>query len=46
MDKAGYVVLQYRETGFTNEIRRYLRGRTPVYRLTRQGIPLLDIYEN
>ena len=44
MDEADYVVL-YRETGFTDEIRRYLHGRTPVYRLTCQGIPSLEIYE-
>ena len=46
MDEADYVVLQYRETGFTDEIRRYLRGRTPAHRLTRQRTLLLGIYEN
>ena len=46
MDKAGYVVLQYRETGFTDAIRRYLRGQTPAHRLARQRTLLLGIYEN
>jgi 4-amino-4-deoxy-L-arabinose transferase-like glycosyltransferase len=45
MDQADIVVLQYRETGFTDEIRRHLHGRVPVYRLACRGIPLLDIYE-
>jgi 4-amino-4-deoxy-L-arabinose transferase-like glycosyltransferase len=45
LDEADYVVIQYRQTRFEDyEIPGYLRGRTPVYRLSHRGIPLLDIY--
>jgi 4-amino-4-deoxy-L-arabinose transferase-like glycosyltransferase len=43
--EADYVVIQYRQTRFEDyEIPDYLRGRTPAYRLSHRGIPLLDIY--
>ena len=45
LDQADFVVLQYRQTRFeTYEIPAYLRGREPVYRLSHDGVPLLDIY--
>jgi len=43
--EADYIVLQHRQTGIDDEIESCVRGRTPVYRLSRQGVPLLDIYE-
>ena len=45
LDEADYTVIQYRQTRFEiYEIPDYLRGRTPAYRLSHHGIPLLDIY--
>ena len=45
LDEADYTVIEYRQTRFrTYEIPDYLRGRTPAYRLSHHGIPLLDIY--
>jgi 4-amino-4-deoxy-L-arabinose transferase-like glycosyltransferase len=42
---ADYVVIQYRQTRFEEyQIPAYLRGRTPAYRVSRDGVPLLDIY--
>jgi 4-amino-4-deoxy-L-arabinose transferase-like glycosyltransferase len=43
--EADYVVLQHRQTGIDDEIESCVRGRTPVYQISRQGVPLLDIYE-
>ena len=43
--EADYVVLQHRQTGIDDAIEGCVHGRTPVYRLSRQGVPLLDIYE-
>jgi hypothetical protein len=43
--EADYVVLQHRQTGIDDEIKSCVRGRTPVYQLGRQGVPLLYIYE-
>jgi len=43
--EADYVVLQHRQTEIDAKIENCVRGRTPVYRLSRQRIPLLDIYE-
>jgi hypothetical protein len=45
IDEADYVVLQHRQTGIDGEIENCVRGRTPVYQINRQGVPLLDIYE-
>jgi 4-amino-4-deoxy-L-arabinose transferase-like glycosyltransferase len=43
--EADYAVIQYRQTRFEDyEIPGYLRGRTPAYRLSHRGVPLLDIY--
>jgi len=42
--QADYVVLQYRQTGFDDDQVRWLEGREPVYRLSRHGVPLMDIY--
>jgi 4-amino-4-deoxy-L-arabinose transferase-like glycosyltransferase len=43
--EADFVVLQYRQTGFDSTIRDWLRDRPkPVYQLSHQGIPLLEIY--
>jgi hypothetical protein len=45
LDEADYAVIQYRQTRFEiYEIPDYLRGRAPAYRLSHQGVPLLDIY--
>jgi 4-amino-4-deoxy-L-arabinose transferase-like glycosyltransferase len=44
IDKADYVVIQYRQTGFDDEITNWLRRHEPVYRFQHQGIPLLEIY--
>jgi 4-amino-4-deoxy-L-arabinose transferase-like glycosyltransferase len=44
IDEADYAVLQHRQTGINDEIKSWVRGRTPVYQLGRQGVPLLDIY--
>jgi 4-amino-4-deoxy-L-arabinose transferase-like glycosyltransferase len=41
---ADYVVLQYRQSGFTGDLRAWLNGRKPVYRLSHCGVPLLEIY--
>jgi 4-amino-4-deoxy-L-arabinose transferase-like glycosyltransferase len=41
---ADYVVLQYRQTGFDHEIRRFIQTQEPVYRLTYRGIPLMEVY--
>ncbi|MFX1353311.1 MAG: hypothetical protein ACFFGP_05055 [Promethearchaeota archaeon] len=42
--EADYVVIQHRQTGFTDEIRDWLRGKEPVYRLSHRDIPLMEIY--
>jgi 4-amino-4-deoxy-L-arabinose transferase-like glycosyltransferase len=44
IDQADFVVIQYRQTGFDDRIRAFLREREPVYRLDHRGIPLLEIY--
>ncbi len=45
LEEADYAIIQYRQTRFTDyQIPGYLRGRTPAYRLSHRGIPLLDIY--
>jgi hypothetical protein len=45
LEDADYVVIQYRQTRFEEyQIPAYLRGRTPAYRVSRDGVPLLDIY--
>jgi 4-amino-4-deoxy-L-arabinose transferase-like glycosyltransferase len=44
IDQADYVVIQYRQTGFREEIRAWLRRREPVYQLCYRGIPLLKVY--
>lgn len=44
IEEADYVVLQRRQSGFTPRVRDWLRGREPVYRLSHQGVPLLDVY--
>jgi hypothetical protein len=44
LSEADYVVLQFRQSGFDDEITDWLRGRTPSYMLSYQGIPLMGIY--
>jgi hypothetical protein len=44
IDEADYVVIQYRQTGLNETRRSWLRGREPVYQVSRQGIPLVEIY--
>jgi 4-amino-4-deoxy-L-arabinose transferase-like glycosyltransferase len=45
LEEADYTIIQYRQTRFeAYEIADYMRGRTPAYRLSHRGIPLLDIY--
>jgi 4-amino-4-deoxy-L-arabinose transferase-like glycosyltransferase len=45
LEEADYAVIQYRQTRFEEyRIPDYLRGRTPAYRVSREGVPLLDIY--
>jgi hypothetical protein len=44
IDEADYVVVQYRQTGFGDERREWMRRREPVYRLEHRGIPLVEIY--
>jgi 4-amino-4-deoxy-L-arabinose transferase-like glycosyltransferase len=41
---ADWVIVEYRQTGFTAGLTGWLAGRTPVYRLSHQGVPLMDIY--
>jgi 4-amino-4-deoxy-L-arabinose transferase-like glycosyltransferase len=41
---ADYVVLQYRQTGFNKDVVDWLSDREPVYSLSHQGVPLLEIY--
>lgn len=44
---ADYVIVAYRQTGFAvhPEIERWMRGRTPVLRVERDGIPLMALYQ-
>jgi hypothetical protein len=44
IDQADYVVIQYRQTGLTGEVRAWLRQREPVYQVKRWGVPLVEIY--
>jgi 4-amino-4-deoxy-L-arabinose transferase-like glycosyltransferase len=45
LEEADYALIQYRQTRFAvYQIPDVLRGRTPAYRLSHRGIPLLDIY--
>jgi hypothetical protein len=44
IDEADHVLIQYRQTGHTAEVRRWLRGRSPAYRLSHRDIPLMEIY--
>ena len=46
MAQAHLWVLQRRETGFTVEARRLTAGKTPLWSLEREGVPLLEIYAN
>lgn len=41
---ADYVVLQYRQTGFSPQLMSWLNGREPAYRLSYYGVPLLEVY--
>jgi 4-amino-4-deoxy-L-arabinose transferase-like glycosyltransferase len=41
---ADYVVLQYRQTGFNEQIRLYLDEHSPVYQLAYDRVPLMEIY--
>lgn len=44
---ADYVIVAYRETGLAvhPQIRAFAAGRTPIMRLERFGVPLLELYE-
>jgi 4-amino-4-deoxy-L-arabinose transferase-like glycosyltransferase len=42
--EADHVVLQYRQTGFNEDIRLYLDEHSPVYQLAYDGVPLMEIY--
>lgn len=43
---ADYVIVAYRQTGFAvhPKIERWMRGRTPLVRLERAGLPLMELY--
>ncbi len=41
---ADFVVIQYRQSGFTREVSEFIRTRTPEYRLLRDGVPLMEVY--
>lgn len=42
---ADFVVVAYRQSGLSNDIRKVMATRQPVYRLSYQGIPLMEIYK-
>lgn len=44
LSEADYVVLQFRQSGFDDEIADWLRWRPPSYMLSHQGVPLMGIY--
>lgn len=44
IDEADYAVIQYRQTGLDESRRSWLRLREPIYQVSRQGIPLVEIY--
>jgi hypothetical protein len=44
IEHADYVVIQYRQTGFDDQIKALLREHQPVYQFNHQGVPLLEIY--
>jgi len=46
MAEADLWVLQRRESGRTAEALGLTAGKTPVWTLAREGVPLLEIYRN
>jgi 4-amino-4-deoxy-L-arabinose transferase-like glycosyltransferase len=44
---ADYVIVSYRQTGLAvhPDIERWMRGREPLLRVERFGVPLVDLYE-
>jgi 4-amino-4-deoxy-L-arabinose transferase-like glycosyltransferase len=50
--QADFVIFQYRQTQFHDDnyhsldLKEWLKDRTPVYRLERMGVALMDIYTN
>jgi hypothetical protein len=44
MEEADFVLIAYRQSGFTRSIRRWLKEREPVFQLGPSRIPLLEIY--
>lgn len=45
IEEADFVIVQYRQTGFGADLRRWLNGREPMLRLEYQGVPLMEVYE-
>jgi 4-amino-4-deoxy-L-arabinose transferase-like glycosyltransferase len=46
IEDADYVVLQYRQTGFSDESNAVRHGSQPVFQVSRHGVPLLEIYKD
>jgi 4-amino-4-deoxy-L-arabinose transferase-like glycosyltransferase len=44
IEDADWVIVEYRQTGFTDRVKSWLAGRTPVYSLSYEGVPLMEIY--
>jgi Dolichyl-phosphate-mannose-protein mannosyltransferase len=42
---ADFVIVAYRQSGLSNDIRKIMAARKPVYQLSYQGIPLMAIYK-
>ncbi len=51
-DQATFVIVEYRQTflydgnGQPTDVTRWMSGLKPVYRVERQGVPIMDIYRN
>jgi 4-amino-4-deoxy-L-arabinose transferase-like glycosyltransferase len=42
---ANFVVVAYRQSGLSNDLRKVMATGKPVYQLSYQGIPLMEIYK-
>jgi 4-amino-4-deoxy-L-arabinose transferase-like glycosyltransferase len=51
-DQANFVIIQYRqsflndEAGRPTDVLQWMTTRTPVFRVEREGIPIMDVYTN
>jgi hypothetical protein len=45
VDAADYVVIEYRQSGFSDEIRKWMASEAPVYQLSRDGVTIMEIYK-